>query len=95
MTKRLPKAHSVFEDLGFTSTEAENLRHRAVLMNAVIAELDARGLTQAAAAKLLGITQPRISDLMRGKLHLFSMDSLVVLLAALGLKVALRVRRAA
>jgi predicted XRE-type DNA-binding protein len=95
MTKRQSKAHSVFEDLGFTASEAENLRHRSALMNALISELEERGLTQAAAAKLLGITQPRVSDLMRGKLHLFSMDSLVTLLAALGLKVALRVRRAA
>ena len=44
---------------------------------------------------LLGVTQPRVSDLMRGKIHLFSIDTLVNLLAAAGLKVDLRVSRAA
>ncbi|HXN47210.1 MAG TPA: helix-turn-helix transcriptional regulator [Bryobacteraceae bacterium] len=86
---------SVFRDLGFPPAEAENLRIRAAMMNALIAEIEKRGLTQAQAAKLLGVTQPRISDLMRGRLHLFSIDALVNFLSAAGLRVSLRVSRAA
>ena len=52
-------------------------------------------MTQARGAKLLGVTQPRVSDLMRGKIHLFSIDSLVILLAAAGLRVDLKVNKAA
>jgi predicted XRE-type DNA-binding protein len=57
--------------------------------------IERRGLTQAAAAKLLGVTQPRISDLMRGKIDRFSIDSLVEMLGHLGVQVrfVLRPRR--
>ena len=72
-----------------------NLRLRSDMMNALIAEIEDRGLTQAQAAKLLGVSQLRISDLMRGKLHLFSIDMLVTLLSAAGLRVEMKVRRAA
>ena len=64
-------------------------------MNALIAHIEKKKLTQTQLAKLLGVTQPRVSDLMRGKIHLFSIDTLVNLLAAAGLKVSLRVSRAA
>lgn len=86
---------NVFRDLGFPPAEAENLRIRAAMMNALIAEIEKKGLTQAQAAKLLGVTQPRVSDLMRGRLHLFSIDALVNFLGAAGLRVTLRVGRAA
>lgn len=86
---------SVFEDLGFSSSEAVNLRLRSAMMDALIEEIERRKLTQAQAAKRMGITQPRVSDLMRGKLHVFSIDTLIVLLAAMGLKVDLRIRKAA
>ncbi len=65
------------------------------MMRALVAFIRKQGLTQAQAAKLLGVRQPRISDLMRGEIHLFSIDNLVVLLAAAGLRVDLRVKRAA
>jgi predicted XRE-type DNA-binding protein len=52
-------------------------------------------LTQARAAKLFGVSQPRISDLMRGKINLFSIDNLVRLLAAAGLRVDLKVKKVA
>jgi predicted XRE-type DNA-binding protein len=52
-------------------------------------------LTQDRAAKLFGVSQPRVSDLMRGKIHLFSIDNLVNLLAAAGLRVDIRVKKAA
>jgi predicted XRE-type DNA-binding protein len=85
----------VFTDLGFAPGEAENLRIRSAMMRALVAFIRQENLTQAQAAKRLGITQPRISDLMRGKIHLFSIDNLVVLLAAAGLRVDLKVKKAA
>ncbi len=65
------------------------------MMNALTGEIEKQKLTQKEAAGLLGITQPRVSDLTRGKIDLFSIDTLVDLLAAIGLKVVLRVRRVA
>jgi predicted XRE-type DNA-binding protein len=85
----------VFRDLGFSPVEAANLRMRAAMMNALIAHIEMKRLTQVEAARLLGVTQPRISDLMRGRIHLFSIDRLVNLLAAAGLRVDVRVRKAA
>ena len=86
---------TVFSDLGFTPMEAENLRIRAAMMRALVELLRRKKLTQAGAAELLGVTQPRVSDLMRGKIHLFSIDNLVTLLAAAGLRVDVRIRKAA
>ena len=63
MTKTAAKKNvSVFHDLGFSPAEAESLRIRAAMMNTQIDAIEARKLTQAQAAKLLGVTQPRISD---------------------------------
>jgi predicted XRE-type DNA-binding protein len=89
------QADDVFEQLGFDRDEAANLRLRADILNALIAEIEDRGLTQAQIAKAVGVSQPRISDLMRGKLHLFSLDTLVALLSRLGLRVEMKVKRAA
>jgi len=94
-TKRTKGSDNVFRDLGFSATEAENLRIRSAMMTALITQLEKRGLTQAQAARLLGVSQPRISDLMRGKIQLFSIDTLVNMLAAAGLKIHLHVRKAA
>ena len=98
MMERATKAKqgaNVFSDLGFNATEAENLRIRSAMMRALVAFIRKNELTQAGAAKLFGIRQPRISDLMRGKIHLFSIDNLVILLGAAGLRVDLRIRKAA
>jgi predicted XRE-type DNA-binding protein len=65
------------------------------MMTRLIAEIERVGLTQANAAKRMGVTQPRVSDLMRGKLHLFSIDMLVSMLWAMGLAVDLKVRKVA
>ncbi len=82
---------SVWDAIEDTPAEAENLRIRAALMRE-IAEYVRRGsLTQSAAAKLFGVTQPRISDLVRGKIDLFSIDSLVNMLAAAHRRVEIRV----
>ena len=55
--------------------------------------IKARKLTQSAAAKLFGVTQPRVSDLIRGKIDLFSIDTLVSMLARAGMRVELRLAR--
>ena len=65
---------SIFDDLNFTPTETSSLKIRAALMRAIEKELITRKLTQAKAAKILGVTQPRISDLKRGKIQLFTIS---------------------
>lgn len=82
----------VFNDLGFDQDEAAHLRIRAMLMARVRGLIGKKGLTQAAAAELFGVTQPRISDLVRGKIDLFSIDGLVDMLARAHYRVSLVVR---
>ena len=84
---------NVFRDLGFSVEEAENFRIRADLMIQLTKLIEARGLTQAAAAKLLGVTQPRISDLVRGKIDRFSIDTLVEMLGHTGARISFVVTR--
>ena len=84
---------NVFRDIGFPPEEAENLRLRSELMIQVRHLLERRGLTQAIGAKLLGVTQPRVSDLVRGRIELFSIDGLVNMLAHAGVHVRLVVKR--
>ena len=78
---------NVFVDLGFEAGESANLLLRSDLMSALERRLEELGLTQAQAANALGVTQPRISDLTRGKIDRFSVDSLVKLLARAGVEV--------
>src|ERR1700680_3329560 len=78
---------NVFRDLGFPAEEAEHLLIRADLLLQLQKAVAARRLTQAAVAKVLRITQPRVSDLLRGQLHLFSSDTLIDFLARLGIHV--------
>lgn len=54
--------------------------------------IEAEGLTQAQAAKQLGVTQPRVSDLVRGKIELFSIDSLIEMLGHAGARVSFQVK---
>jgi len=75
--KITPSSGNVFTDLGFGEDEAEHLRIRSTLMIEVRKLIEARKLTQGEAAKLMGVTQPRISDLVRGRIDLFSIDALV------------------
>jgi predicted XRE-type DNA-binding protein len=84
---------TAFEALGFGAEAAEHLRIRAELMLALTQLIDAQGWTQAEAARQLGVTQPRISDLVRGKIDRFSIDTLVDLLTAAGAGVTVTVRR--
>jgi predicted XRE-type DNA-binding protein len=83
---------NVFRDLGFPVAEAENLRIRSELMARLARVIEERELTQAEAARILGVTQPRVSDLVRGKLDLFSIDMLVNMLAKAGLQVTFTAR---
>ena len=82
---------SVWEAIEDTPEEAENMKLRSALMMALKNHLDRAGLSQSQAAKLFGVTQPRVSDLMRGKINLFGLDALVNMAAAAGLHIEMRV----
>ena len=82
---------NVFSDLGFLPAEARNLQMRSQLMTALRKVVKKERLTQAEAAKRLKVTQPRVSDLMRGKISRFSIDTLVTMLSDAGLEVDLRI----
>ena len=86
---------NVFRDLGFSPDEADHLRIRSELMAKVQKVIMAGGLKQAEAAELLGVTQPRVSDLMRGRIDLFNVEMLIDMLAKLGVrtKLILQARR--
>ena len=83
-----PSSGNVFSDLGFAPEEAQNLKIRADLMIELSKLIEERGLTQAAAAKVLGVTQPRVSDLVRGKIDRFSVDTLIEMLGQAGASVS-------
>lgn len=80
-----PAGRSVFRDL-FAEEEAIELEIRATLLSGLERWLDASGMTQTEAAKMLGVTQARVSDLKRGKISLFSLDLLIRLAARAGLQ---------
>ena len=86
---------NVFRDLGFPEPEARNLALRSDLLIAIEKFVKNSGLTQTAAAKQLGITQSRLSQLLNGHLDRFSLDALVEIATNAGLEVRLVVRRAA
>jgi predicted XRE-type DNA-binding protein len=85
--KVTPSSGNVFRDLGFPPEEAEHLLIRADLLIQLQRAIAARKLKQADAARLLHVTQPRVSDLLRGRLDLFSTDALIDMLARLGVRV--------
>lgn len=86
---------SVWDAIEDTPEEAENMKLRSVLMTALKNQITRAEMSQAQAAKLFGVTQPRISDLMRGKINLFGLDALVNMATAAGLHVEMRVLEAA
>jgi predicted XRE-type DNA-binding protein len=88
-TKIRRSSGNVFRDLGFSSEQAENLKLRSDLMIELTQLIKAQRLTQARAATLLGVSQPRISDLIRGKIDRFSVDTLVAMLGHAGVHVQL------
>lgn len=86
---------SVWDAIEDTPQEAENMKLRSALMKALKNHIAQTKMSQAQAAQLFGVTQPRISDLMRGKINLFGLDALVNMASAAGLHVDMRIRQAA
>jgi len=85
---------SVWDALADTPEAAENMKMRSELMRVLIDCVKSSGLTQAQAARLLGVTQPRVSDLMREKISLFSLEALVGMAARAGFRIRLQVQQA-
>jgi predicted XRE-type DNA-binding protein/DNA-binding transcriptional regulator YiaG len=84
MKSHSPRFTSVWDALAGTPEQAANLRARADLMRQIAATIADRGWTQAEAARTGRVTQPRINDLLRGRISRFSLDALVNIAAALG-----------
>lgn len=89
------KFTSVWDAIEDTPEEAENMKLRSMLMMALKNHIARTKMSQAQAAKLFGVTQPRVSDLLRGKINLFGLDALVNMAAAAGLHIEMRVLEAA
>jgi predicted XRE-type DNA-binding protein len=85
---------SVWDAIADSPQEAANLRARAELMRQLATLVEHSGLTQTAAAKQCGITQPRINDLLRGRVSRFSLDALVNIATALGKRVHFQLKAA-
>ena len=88
MTKQ--RFASVWDAIEDTPERAENTKTRSQLMAQLKSYIARSGLSQADAAKVFGVTQPRVSDLMRGKINLFAIDALVNMAAAAGLHVEMQ-----
>lgn len=86
---------SVWDALEASPEAAQNMKLRSTLMMALQERIERAKLSQAEAAKLFGVTQPRISNLMRGKIDLFALDTLVNMATAAGMRVEMRLRKAA
>ena len=91
MTRVTTQSGNVFRDVGFAPVEAENLRMRSTLMAVASQFIEERKLTQAKAAVLFGVTQPRVSDLVRGRIDLFSVDGLIEMLGRAHVRIEMRV----
>ena len=86
---------SIWDAIEENPAEAEKMRLRSAMMTALGDYIKSEGLTQKQAAKRLGVTQPRISDLVRGRIDLFAIDSLVNMLSAAGLRIEMHIGNAA
>jgi predicted XRE-type DNA-binding protein len=82
----------IFADLAFSPAESRNLRIRSQMMTALRKLIEKENLTQSDAAKRLKVSQPRVSDLIRGKISRFSLDTLVNMLSDAGLEVDFRIK---
>ena len=80
---------SVWDAIADTPEEAANLRLRSEMMDKIMTLIAAKGWTQAEAAERCGVTQPRINDLLRGRISRFSLDALVNIASALGQRVSI------
>jgi predicted XRE-type DNA-binding protein len=86
---------NVWDAIEETPAQAENMKLRSTLMLALKDHIAQSGMSQSQAARLFGVTQPRISDLIRGRIDLFAIDSLVNMLAIAGLHIEMRIGKAA
>ncbi len=86
---------SIWDAIEDDPAQRENMKVRSALMTVLTDFILAEGLTQAEAAKRFGVSQPRISDLMRGKISLFAIDTLVNMLGAAGLHMEMQIGKAA
>lgn len=82
---------NVWDAIEDTQEQAENMKLRSALMIALKQHITRVKMTQAEAAELFGVTQPRVSDLMRGKINVFGLDALVNMATAAGLHIEMRV----
>ena len=89
----IPAGANIFDELGLP--DAENLKLRAQLMMEVRQYVDESGLTQAAVARAMKTTQPRLNEVLKGKIGKCSIDRLVQMLAEVGRHVSIKVSRAA
>lgn len=87
--KMVRGSSNVFRDLGFREPEARNLALRSEIMIRIEKFVERSGLTQARAAARLGVTQPRLNALLKGRIDLFSLDALVNAATRAGLQVDL------
>jgi predicted XRE-type DNA-binding protein len=92
MKRRFENVWDALED---NPAHRENMKVRSALMTVLTDFILKEGMTQGAAAKRFGVTQPRISDLMRGKIDLFAIDTLVNMIGAAGLHVKMQIGKAA
>ena len=92
--KQPAKYDSVWDALADTPEESANLRIRAELMRQIVVIVKKNGWTQAEAAQRCGITQPRMNDLLRGRISRFSLDALVNVATAIGRRVRVNVEAA-
>ena len=86
---------NVWDALEASPEAAQNMKLRSTLMMALQEHIERAKLNQAEAATLFGVTQPRISNLTRGKIDLFALDTLVNMATAAGMRVEMRLRKAA
>ena len=84
---------SVWDAIENTPQAAASMKARSTLMMELSGYIESRGLTQAQAANLLGVTQPRVSDLIRGKIALFSLDTLLNMASAAGMSPVLELSK--
>jgi predicted XRE-type DNA-binding protein len=87
--------HSVWDAIERSPAQAANMKARSEMMLAIRDTVEGWGVTQAAAARRLGLTQPRMNDLVRGRINKFSLDALINLASRAGLSVRVEVVRPA
>ena len=92
--KRAKKVANIWDAIADTPEDAASLKLRAALMEQIVSLVEKKGWTQTQAAKQCGISQPRMNDLLRGKISKFSLDALVDAATALGCRVRLELKAA-